>query len=53
MFTSGDLMILVKKVTIIALTTFGKQFAIRVRLRRNVFQILFYGKLGVVRVLTS
>ena len=34
------------------LTTFGEQFAFWVD-EKEVFQILFYGKLGVVRVLTS
>ena len=36
---------LVTKVTIIALTTFGKQFAFGLDCKKNVFQILFYGKL--------
>ena len=44
--------ILVKQVTSIALTTFGKWFAFGLDWEILFFR-LFYGKLGVVRVLTS
>jgi len=52
MLPSGDLLNFGLKVTIIALTTFGKQFAFGLDWEGMFFR-LFYGKLGVVRVLTS